>query len=124
MSKSLIRSGRKVATHVTINVPIKGSPEDTAKLMRLMYRFRDCVRKALPLIKSGIEPSKGKTLLRDFINNTWYAYSACCMAKLILEGLEATEGEYANVRKPFFVSSGDKSHLGNRNIRLLSVDHS
>ena len=122
MSKSLIRSGRKVITHATINAPIKGSPEDTAKLMRLMYKFRDCVRKALPLIKSGIEPSKGKTILRPFINNTWYAYSACCMAKLILGGLEATEGEYANIEKPFLVSSGDKSRSGNRNIRLSSLD--
>jgi len=44
------------------------------------------------------------------------------MAKLILGGLEATEGEYANIRKPFLVSSGDKSRSGNRNIRLLSLD--
>ena len=122
MSKSLIRSGRKVATHVTINVPIKGSPEDTAKLMRLMYRFRDCVRKALPLVKDGMDPSKGKMILKSFINNTWYAYSACCMAKLVLEGLGAMDGEYANIRKPFLVSSGDKSRSGNRNIRLLSLN--
>ena len=122
MLKSPIRSGKKVVAYVTINAPIKGSLEDTAKLMWLMYKFRDCVRKALPLVRDGIEPSKGKTVLRDFINNTWYAYSACCMAKLILECLEATDGSYANVRKPFLVSSGDKSRLGNRNIRLLSTN--
>jgi len=44
------------------------------------------------------------------------------VAKLILEGLEATDGNYANVRKPFLVSSGDKSHLGNRNVKLLNVN--
>ena len=118
MSKNSIRSGRKVVTHATVNALIKGSPENTAKLMRLMYRFRDCVRKALPLVRNGVSLRKGKVILRPFINNTWYAYSACCVAKLIAEGLETTEGKYANVRKPFLVSSGDKSRSGNRNIRL------
>jgi len=121
LSRNSIRSGRKVVTHATINAPIKGSAEDTAMLMRLMYKFRDCVRRALPLVRDGIEPIKGKTSLRDFIGNAWYAYSACCMAKLILEGLEATNGGYASVRKPFLVSSGDKSRSGNRNIKLLST---
>jgi len=121
LSKSLIRSGRKVVTHATINAPIKGSAEDAARLMRLMYKFRYCVRRALPLVRGGVEPTKGKKLLRDFIGNTWYAYSACCMAKLILEGLEATNGGCVNVRKPFLVSSGDKSRSGNRNIKLLGA---
>ena len=65
--------------------------------------------------------SQLKAILRDFIGNAWYAYSACCMAKLILEGLEATNGGCVNVRKPFLVSSGDKSRSGNRNIKLLSA---
>ena len=60
MSKNPIRSGRKVITHATINAPIKGFPQDTAKLMRLMYKFRDCVRKALPLVRDGMKPSKVK----------------------------------------------------------------
>lgn len=121
MSRSPIRSGRRVVTHATINAPIRGTVEDTAKLMRLMYRFRDCVRKALPLAGSGMKATEGKTALRGFMNNAWYAYSAFCAAKLILEGLEATDGGYADVKKPFLISSGDKSRAGNRNIRLLDA---
>ncbi|MHC1636153.1 MAG: hypothetical protein ACXQTS_06000 [Candidatus Methanospirareceae archaeon] len=121
MSRSPIRSGRSVVTNVTINAPIKGSVEDVAKLVRLMYRFRDCVKGALPLVRGGVEPVRGKTVMRGFIGNTWYAYSACCEAKLILRGLKATDGDYASIGKPFLVSSGDRSRRGNRNIRLLSV---
>jgi len=66
LSKNSIRSGRKVVTHATVNALIKGSPENTAKLMRLMYRFRDCVRKALPLVRNGVSPRKGKVILRPF----------------------------------------------------------
>jgi len=61
LSKNSIRSGREVVTHATINAPIEGSAEDTARLMRLMYKFRDCVRRALPLVRSGVEPTKGNS---------------------------------------------------------------
>ncbi len=54
-------------THVTVNVPIRSSPENTMKLMRLMYAFRDAVRASLPLIRNGMSTSEVKKIVKHIV---------------------------------------------------------
>ena len=103
-------------------VTIKGKiifPDKTseAKVLFTMRLFRDVVKKAIVLLKSGLSEAEVKRRLTKFISNAWYSSSAIKKAKTYLKQ------KRVKFKKPFLFSLGCKgAEKGNRNIRLIDTD--
>ena len=114
----------KLVTHVTIvGRLIPETDEDFVKLARLAHDFRKAVLYATRMIVKGIDANSILRELRSMLNKA-YGDSAYKVAKAIVEGCKYSGGnpKHIKIRKLFIVSEGEASRLGNRNIRLESVD--
>jgi len=72
---------------------IPETQEDYLRLALLCHRFRESVNKAIRMQLEGIKIVKE---LRKFLDNYWYAQSACDYAKMLVKGsdlLPALKGE-------------------------------
>ena len=129
MSQSQISSREAVdATLLIKHVTIIGrlvptSPEDFMKLARLAHDFRKAVLYATRMIVKGIDANSILRELRSMLNKA-YGDSAYKVAKAVVEGCEYSNGNprHIKIKRLFIVSEGEASRLGNRNIRLESVD--
>jgi len=95
------------------------SSEDYMRLVRLAWDFRRAVQVATRMIARGLEENSVLRELRRVLNKA-YADSAYKAAKAMVEGCVFNDGNPLNieVKKPFIVSEGESSRLGNRNVRL------
>jgi len=95
------------------------SSGDYMRLVRLAWDFRRAVQVSTRMIARGLEENSVLRELRRVLNKA-YADSAYKVAKAIVEGCIFNGGNSLNieVKKPFIVSEGESSRLGNRNVRL------
>jgi len=87
-----------------------------AKLLYAMRLFRDAVKLAHHLIRSGLEWKEVERRLTKYMSNAHYGHSAYQKAKLW------KNQPYLRLRNKFLFSVGKSHEKGNRNIRL-TVNH-
>jgi len=109
-----------VVNYVTITGklhPVSG--EDYMRLVRLAWDFKNAVRITTRMIAKGVGRNNILKELRGMLNKA-YADSAYKLAKAMVEGclFNGCNPLHIEVRKPFIISEGESSRLGNRNVRL------
>jgi len=117
---SSIIDASSIVNYVTIIGRIySASSEDYMRLVRLARDFRRAVQVATRMIARGLEENSVLRELRRMLNKA-YADSAYKAAKTMMEGCIFNGGNplHIEVKKPFIVSEGESSRLGNRNVRL------
>jgi IS605 OrfB family transposase len=94
--------------------------EDYLRLVRLCYEFKKAVNIAVRLQLDGVSKSEGRKILRELLNNWWYAYSAWNYAKMLVEGCKSNGGnpKYIHVKSKFLISYAKSNEQGNRNIKI------
>jgi len=95
------------------------SSEDYMRLVRLAWDFKNAVRITTRMIAKGVDKNSILRELRGMLNKA-YADSAYKVARAIVEGCLFNDCNplHIEVRRPFIVSEGESSRLGNRNVRL------
>ena len=117
---SSIVDASSIVNHVTIIGRVyPTSSEDYTRLVRLAWGFRRAVQVATRMIAKGLDANSVLRELRRALNKA-YADSAYKVAKAIVEGcvFNGCNPRSIEVEKPFIVSEGESSRLGNRNVRL------
>jgi len=111
----------KYVTIIGKLVPV--SPDDYIGLVRLAHDFRKALLYATRMITTGMNTNAILKELRSMLNKA-YGDSAYKTAKTLFDGCRHNGGnpKHIKVRKLFIISEGEASRLGNRNIRLESID--